>query len=430
MFRKKLSSLLIFLLILIFAFSNLVFAENSDLVYIIPLKEEITKASERYVEISVEEAEKVGANQIIIELDTYGGLVDSAEKIKNYLLGTDIPTTCFINSKAESAGVLIAISCDEIFMSPQGTIGSAETIPNNEKVLSMWKSMLRNVSQIQGRDPKIIEAMADVDTLVEGLSEKGKLLNLTALEAEENKISDGTKANLEEVIKEVASKNYESHIVKEDWATKIAKIFSQQWISSLLLILGFVGLIVEFFVPGFGLPGIIGGLSLFLFFGANLLVGNASWLSLMFFIVGTIFIVIEIFVPGFGFPGIAGTILTIFGLATSMQTLQQAFTAILLALILGAIALAIIFKYGLNSRTFKSITLYKSIRGNSNIEIKEKNLVKIGDKGKAITKMRPYGFVELESGKFDATAESSFINQEALVEVIDIKGNTIIVKEI
>lgn len=433
MIKCRTNRIIAFLLFLLLAFSPTVFASDQakEVVYVIPLKEEITKASERYIDISIKEAEKIGANKIIIDLDTYGGLVDSAEKIKNYLLETDIETTCFINSKAESAGVLIAISCDKIAMSKTGTIGSAETIPNTEKILSMWKSMLRNVAQIQGRDSKIVEAMADSSIVIDGLSEKGKLLNLTAKEALDYKISDKTVDNIDDVISFVSSGDVEVKTANEDWATKIAKIISQQWVSSLLLVLGFVGLIVEFFVPGFGLPGIIGGLSFFLFFGSNILVGNASWFSIMFFILGGILIIIEVFIPGFGLPGIAGTVLCVLGLITSMQTVQQAFTAILLALLVAVITITVIFKYGLNSRTFKNITLEKSIRGHSSeIPQTEDNLVVVGDRGITLTKMRPYGFVKIGGEKFDASAESNFINEGVEVEVIRIYGNKIIVKEI
>lgn len=430
MIIKKKRRIFFILLVLILSFSSISLASNNvDSVYVIPLREEITKASERYVEISIGEAERMEADKIIIELDTYGGLVDSAEKIKNHLNQTDIDTICFIDSKAESAGVLIALSCDEIYMSPYSTIGSAETIPNTEKVMSMWKAMLRNAAQNSGRDPQVLEAMADSDVVIEGVTEPGKLLNLTTQEAIELNIADGTADNLNDVLALVDAEGAEIVVIEEDWSTRVAKILSQQWISSLLLVIGLSALITEFFVPGFGLPGIVGAIALFLFFGSNILVGNSSWISLMFFVLGAILIVVELFVPGFGLPGIAGTLLTIFGVVTSMQTIEQAFAAILIALVVGILTLYMIFKFGLNSRTFKSITLEQSIQGNSNMAVGDKELVRVGDVGSTITIMRPYGFVLINGDKFDASAESNYIRKDALVEVIAIKGNTIIVKE-
>lgn len=428
--NKKRIRILTFLLIFLLGFSSISMAQNDkDLVFVVPVREEITRATQRYIDIAIKEAESKGASMILFELDTYGGLVDATEKIKNHITSTNIETTCFIDNKAESAGVLLAISCDNIVINPYGTIGSAETIPNNEKILSMWKSMLRNVAQNKGRDPEIVEAMADVDVTIEGISEKGKLLNLTAEEALGFGIADGIASTQEEVLEFLGLEDVRVEVVEEDWSTKIGKLLSSQLVSSLLLIIGLLGIIVEFFVPGFGLPGIVGGVALFLFFGGNLMVGNASWFSIMFFLVGVILLVIEVFVPGFGLPGIAGIILTIFGIATSMQSMQHAITAILMALITAIVAVVIIFKFGLNSRTFKSITLEQSIKGSSHVNIEGKMLVKVGDRGVTATMMRPSGFVEIDENRFDATAISDYIPKGTIVEVVRIEGSKIIVKE-
>lgn len=431
MLKRKNLRILIITLTFFLIFTGPYFsAASEDLVYVVPVREEITQATKRYIDLAISEAESLGADMIVFELDTYGGQIDSVEQIKNYIISTDIETTCFIDNKAESAGVLFAISCDNIIMSPYGTIGSAETIPNTEKILSMWKSMLRNVAQNKGRNSVVIEAMADVDVIIEGLSEKGKLLNLTTQEALELGIADNQAASLEDLIELLGFKDARVEIIQEDWATKLGKFLSSQKVSSVLLVLGFVGLIIEFFVPGFGLPGVVGGLSLVLFFGSNLMVGNASWFSIIFFLVGVILLVVEAFIPGFGLPGISGIILTILGIVTSMQSLQQAFTAILMAMIITIVTVVIIFKYGFNSRTFKSITLNKSITGSSNPNLIGKKLVEPGDRGIATTMMRPTGFIEINEKKFDATAESNYIAKGKEVEIIKIEGNKIIVKEI
>lgn len=427
--KKKISILTLIILLIILG-TNVLATNSDELVYIIPVREEITSATERYIKLSIEEAENLNSDLIIFELDTYGGRIDSIEKIKNYITGTNIPTVCYIDSKAESAGVLFAISCDEIYMSPYGTIGSAETIPNTEKILSMWKSLLRNVAQNKGRDPDIIESMADADIEIEGIIEKGKLLNLTANEAEELEISDGTYNNIDELIEKIGYKDANIEIQKEDWTTKFAKKMSTQTASSLLLTVGFVGLVVEFFIPGFGLPGIVGGLSLLLFFGSNLLVGNASWLSLIFFIVGAVLLAIELFVPGFGLPGISGIVLVILGISTSMQTVQGAFTALLMAMVITVIIVYLIFRFGLNSRTFENITLEASIQGDSNRNIERDKTVVVGDKGIAATIMRPSGFIEINGETYDGIAESNYITKGAAVEVVKVTGGKIIVKEI
>lgn len=430
--KRSFRKIIIFLFIILLASANLVFAESQeDTIYILPLREEITKASSRYVDQAIKEAEDLGASQIVLDLDTYGGLVDGAEEIKNLLLDSSLPTACYINSKAESAGVLISLACDKIYMSPRGTIGSAETIPNTEKILSMWKALLRNTAQVQGRDPEIFEAMADKDIEISGISQKGTLLNLTAKEAEDLKVSDGTEKDLDDLIKSLGYTSYTKVYASEDWATKFAKTISQQWVSSILIVLAFVGLVVELLMPGFGIPGIISLVSFALFFGSNLMVGNASWISLICFMVGAVLIVVELFVPGFGLPGIAGITLSIIGLATSMASLQQALTSIVIAIVVTILVIYLIFKFGLNSRTFNKITLNTSIKGTSGPDKKAENVeIKVGDRGKTLTMLRPYGFIETNGIKFDASSESTFIDKDRTVEVIKLHGNTIIVKEI
>ena len=100
---------------------------------------------------------KENPKAIIFEIDTYGGVIVEAEKIKNLIISSPVPTIAYVNNKAESAGVLIAIAADNVVVSNTATIGSAETIPNTEKVLSMWRGLLRDTAQYRNRDPEIIE---------------------------------------------------------------------------------------------------------------------------------------------------------------------------------------------------------------------------------------------------------------------------------
>ncbi len=169
----KWKRLVIISVIFLLLFSIVALAEGSGDVYVIPIQGEINKATYNYLKSTLNDILAKSPKAIIFEIDTYGGLIDQAEKIKNLIIGLDIPTISFVNSKAESAGgVLITISSEKVVMANSSTIGSAETIPNTEKVLSMWRSFLRDVAQLRGRDPKIIEAMADTDIYIEGISEK------------------------------------------------------------------------------------------------------------------------------------------------------------------------------------------------------------------------------------------------------------------
>ncbi|MDD2397374.1 MAG: nodulation protein NfeD, partial [Tissierellia bacterium] len=163
---------------------------TGDKVYVVPIKGEINRATNYFVKNTIEELEHEGAKAIIFEIDTYGGLIDQAQQIKDSIISTDIPTISFVNNNAQSAGVLITIASERVVMAKNATIGSAETIPNTEKALSMWRAILRDTAQYRGRNSDIIEAMADKDIEIEGINEIGKLINLTSNEALEYGIAD------------------------------------------------------------------------------------------------------------------------------------------------------------------------------------------------------------------------------------------------
>lgn len=406
--------------------------EDKEKILKVPLREEITNASAEYIKKSVDYAKDIEASAILFEIDTYGGSVDAAEAIKTKILSTHIKTVAYINTKAESAGVLISIACEKIAMHPTATIGSAETIPNTEKVLSMWRSMLRSTAQQRGRDVEVVEAMADKDIYIEGFSEKGKLLNLTATEAKNKKIADYISETDTELIKELGFTNPEIIEYNADISTKILKLLSTQLVSSIILILGFVSIAVELFVPGFGIPGIIGIICFALFFGANILTGVGSLVSVFLFILGIILLLVELVTPGFGVPGITGILLVMFGIGTSMRSMEEAVLAILLSLIISVVVIVVLLKFGFNSRTFDKVMLKASspneaVFKNENLDFENIN---IGDEGISETVLRPSGYIILNGKKFDAISESEWIQKGKKVVVTSIKGKKITVKEI
>ena len=197
--RKRRVSIMLFMLI-VFLVSGLSFGESKGNVYVIPIEGEINKATYRFVRDSMKDIDPNTTDAIIFDIDTYGGLVDQAINIKDLIVSSPVPTISYVNNKAVSAGVLITIASENVAMANGATIGSAETIPNEEKVLSMWRGVLRDTAQLRGRDSELIEAMADKNLEIEGIISKGKLLNLTSQEAKEYGISDVSANNYEEIL--------------------------------------------------------------------------------------------------------------------------------------------------------------------------------------------------------------------------------------
>lgn len=407
------------------------FAERSmGDVYVIPIKGEINRATYNFINSTLNKVMENSPQAIIFEIDTYGGLIDEAEKIKNLIMSLDVPTISFVNNKAESAGVLLTISSERIVMARSSTIGSAETIPNTEKVLSMWRSFLRDVAQQRGRDPRIVEAMADSDIQIEGLSEKGKLLNLTSSEALQLGLADLIADSYEEIL---ANFNipYNSIVqVDESLELRFSKFLASSLISTLLITLGLIGLVIEVFSPGFGVGGIISIISFGLFFAGNIMAGNSQWTSLIIFVIGLILLVIEAISPGFGLPGISGIILLIIGIILAMGSIQLAVMSLSISIILTAIITIILIKQGKNIEAFKKIILSTRQEGEQGYISSPLKTEYLNKEGIAVSDLRPSGVIEIDKEKLDALSEGKFIPKGSQIKVIRVEGSKIIVRRV
>jgi membrane-bound serine protease (ClpP class) len=424
--KKHKVFLLVFLIV--FILSNLGFAETKGEVYVVPIKGEINKATYNFLDDTLNKLMKKNVQGIIFEIDTYGGLIDQAEKIKNLIVSLNVPTISYVNNKAESAGVLITIASERVVMSPTATIGSAETIPNTEKILSMWRSFLRDTAQYRGRNSDIIEAMADKDMYVEGVSEIGKLVNLTSKEAMKHGIADFVSDDYKEIISYFDIENANIVKVEEGLQIKLAKYISNPYVSSLLLTLGFVGFIVEILTPGFGIGGTISIIGFGLYFGGNILAGNSNWTSLALFVTGLILLVIEGMIPGFGLPGISGIILVVAGTILAMESLSTAILSLSIAIIITTIATIILLKLGFRSKVFNKVILtthQKDEKGYLSVDSKDEYLNK---EGLTVSELRPTGFIEIDGKRLDALSEEGFIPRKIPIKVVRVEGSKIFVR--
>ena len=415
------------LLIILILFSSYSFAEE-DTVYVVPIKGEINRAVGNYVSNTVEKLNKKNAKGIIFEIDTYGGLIDEAINIKDAIVDVDIPTISFVNNKAESAGVLITIASDNVVMSPNATIGSAETIPNTEKELSLWRAVLRDTAQYRGRDSEIIEAMADKDIEIKGISPKGKLVNLTSQEALEVEVTDYISNDYDDILNEFGLSNVKIVHETESIQLKLAKYISNPYVSSLILTIAFVGMIIEIFTPGFGIGGTISIIGFGLYFGGNILAGHSHWTSLALFITGLILLVVEGIVPGFGLPGISGIIFVLIGIVLAMDSLGIALLSMSIAIIITSIVTTILVKLGFRSTMLDRIILKDNKeKKNKYISSDSKDMM-LNKKGITVSSLRPSGFVDIDGEKLDVLSDEGFIPKDTMVKVVRVEGSKIFVR--
>lgn len=425
---KKNKAIIMALFLMVLILSQTAYADNGGDVYIVPIKGEINKATYNFLNHTMAQLLNENPAAIIFEIDTYGGLIDEAEKIKSLIVSSPVPTIAYVNNKAESAGVLITIAAEKVVMANSATIGSAETIPNTEKILSMWRGLLRDTAQYRNRNSEVIEAMADKDIEIEGLVSKGKLVNLTSAEAVKYGIADLSTDNYNEILEyfNLGSANIQK--VDESLQVKLAKYISNPYISSLLLTLGFVGLVIEILTPGFGIGGTISIIGFGLYFGGNILAGNSHWTSLVLFVTGLILLVIEALVPGFGLPGISGIILVLVGTVLAMDSFGAAVLSLSIAIIITTIVTIILIKMGFKSKMLNKIVLdteHKDEKGYLSVNSMNQYMDK---EGITITELRPAGFIEIEGIKLDALSDGGFIPKNSNIKVVRVEGSKIFVR--
>ncbi len=415
-------------MILILLSTTNVFASEPSKAYVVPIKGEINRATHNYVRDVVNDLNNMDVEAIIFEIDTYGGVVDEAIKIKDIILSTNIPTIAFVNNKAASAGVLITIAGEHIVMSENAVIGSAETEPNTEKILSMWRGVLRDTAQFRNRDPLLVESMADRDIEIEGVIKKGKLLNLTAKEAKELGLADLLSSDYNEMLDEFEITADSIVIMDEGLQVKLSKYVSNPYISTILLTLGFVGLVVEILTPGFGLGGTISLMGFGLYFGGNILAGNSNWTSLVLFIVGLGLLIIEGIVPGFGLPGIGGIVFILTGVALAMDSLSAALLSLSIAIIITALVAIVMVKFGFKSKLLNKIILTNKLDSEKGY-LSTTTMSELMDlEGISLTELRPSGFIIIDSQKYDALAESGYIPKNTAIKVVKVEGSKIFVR--
>lgn len=310
------------LYLLFFAFLLSVFqvcnaSDSLSVIYRIRLDSDIDKSSQRLVVLGLEKAAEAGADYVMIDIDTYGGAVDAADSIRSAVLRYEKPVVAYVNMQAASAGALISIACDSIYMKSGSSIGAATVVDQSGNVMpdkyqSFMRGMMRSTAQANGRDPHIAESMTDT----------ANVLSLTPSEALEVGYCEGIYENVDEVARAITGGN--GFVIKsmdEDMSflDKLIQLLLNPLLQSIFMMMIVGGIFVEIRTPGIGLPLITAIVGALLYFAPGYLGNLVSYWEILLFVAGLLLIGIEIFViPGFGVAGITGIIAVIVSLAFAM----------------------------------------------------------------------------------------------------------------
>jgi len=425
---------------------SLSFAQK-PIVYVAPIEGVIDLGLAPFVQRALQEADSTGAKAIILDINTFGGRVDAAVLIRDALLESPVLTVAFVNKRAISAGALISLASEKLVMAEGGTIGAATPVqiglpgtpaqPVEEKTVSYMRKEFRATAEGRNRPHLIAEAMVDADVEIPGLIEKGKLLTLTTKEALEAHMADFQANSLDAVLLSLNLQNAEVRHLSETWAESLVRFLTHPIVSSLLMTLGIMGIIVEIRVPGFGLPGLVGFISLGLFFWGHTLVRLAGLEEFLLVSLGLILVALEIFfIPGFGIAGIFGILALIGGLGLSLigsgatwdswlSALGQVSLSILVAILVALFLLRYFQRLPFGKRLLLKTSLLSKEGYASSPEEDQRWL---GQRGTAATDLHPSGIAHLNGNRLDVVSDGEFINAGQPVEVVRVDGNRIVVR--
>lgn len=430
--------------------SNFAWANgDSNSVFVFEIQEEIAEPVWHNLQIAFDQAEKQNAQVFVINMNTYGGGVEMADSIRTAILRYETPVYMLINNNAASAGALISIACDKIFMTPGATIGAATVVtqdgaPAIDKYQSYFRSKMRATAEVTGRDPDIAEAMVDEDKFIEGISEEGKLLTFTVKEAIKHKYCEGEVADLNELLKNNNLIGYKVITYEPTTIDHLISVLINPAVSGILIMLMLGGIYFELQSPGIGFPIAASVVTALLFFAPLYLQGIAENWEIIIFFIGLILLAVEILIiPGTGFTGVLGVICIFTGLTLSMienvqfdftmvsfNGILTSFSVVLFACLMVAILTIVLLPKMLNNGTLDALVLNNSQEikdGYIGVDSSIKEI--IGKNGITATDLRPSGKVIINNSNYDATSLGGYIEKGQPIVAVQTEGPQLIVKK-
>lgn len=394
-------------------------ADSLTVFYRIRLDQNIDPAARRLVTLGLEKAAAAEADYILLDLNTYGGAVDAADSIRNAILRCDRPVISFVNMQAASAGALISIACDSIYMKTGSSIGAATVVDQAGNVMpdkyqSFMRGMMRSTAQATGRDPKIAESMVDT----------ANVLSLTPSEAIEVGFCEGVCEDEFEVARKVAgSDDFIIRNMEDDisWLDRLIQFLLNPLLQSIFMMMIIGGIFVEIRTPGIGLPLVTAIVGALLYFAPAYLGDLVSYWEILLFVVGLVLIGVEIFVlPGFGVCGILGIIAVVLSLAFAMVdnaelfhwdgslNLQPILRPIGIVIISASAAIfgsVLLVRKLFATRSFDHIALRQELKADEGFTGVASGLESfVGETVTVFTDLRPSGKVKTADGRiFEAT---------------------------
>lgn len=430
-------------------------------VYVVQVTGTIDLGLAPYLDRVLGEAERAGAAAVVIEIDTPGGRLDAVIQMRDSIIDSPLRTIALVDSTAFSAGALVAIASNEIYMTPGSVMGAATPVLGgtgevaDEKTISAVRATFEAAAEENGRDPIVAAAMVDTSIAIDGLVDEGQLLTLTVSQAVEFGYADGVVANLSALLSELGLADRELVETSPSFAESIVRFVTNPLLAGLLLLGGLLLIVGDFFSGGVGVAALAGVGLLAVFFWGHLLAGLAGWEDVALVVIGVALIAVEVFVlPGFGVAGILG--LVSLGAGTFLAMLYRDFdfvrtddlvragTTVVLSLLGAVIGFVALLVFVSRRGPLAGLVLHAGsgdatplpdrtssgwlgwFDGDARLEsdrrpsgpapVEERSLV--GATGVAVSDLRPAGVAEIEGERVDVVTSGELVPRGAPIEVV------------
>jgi membrane-bound serine protease (ClpP class) len=420
--------------------------------FVVPIEQEIDLGLAPFVERVLAGA---GADDtVILHLNTFGGRIDAAVRIRDAVLASRARTIAFIDKRAISAGALISLATNTIVMARGATIGAATPVqieggkmqPVEQKVVSYMRKEMKATAEARGRRGDIAEAMVDSSVVVEGWGEKNTTLTLTTTEALKLGVASFTAETLAEVCAENRCSAQDPVHTEPNWAERAAGFLTDSTVSSVLIALGMLGIMLELNAPGHALAGGLGVLALILFFFGHYVVHLAGWGAILLFVVGAAAIVFEVFFwPGHGVLAIAGALAILaslslalmgggalpFGVTVALGWVTHAVARVLGAMMATALVMILASRWLPQSRLGRRFILDTAITAQAGPTVgalDQDTPALVGPGGVAATALRPAGKAIFDGKRVDVVTDGVYIDAGTEVIVASVEGARVVVR--
>jgi len=441
----------------IFIFLLFVSSLVSEIIYKVPIDGTIDLGLPPFIKRVISQAESEKAEAIIFEINTFGGRVDAATQIKDAILSSKITTIAFINRRAISAGALISLSCEKIYMTEGGLIGAATAVDmsgkkGSEKVISFMREEMASTAEKRGRNTEIARGMVDEELQfthlvinndsisvndIEGRKD-GKLISLTTEQAIKYNISDGKAETFSDLIIELGYSKYEVKQNIENWSESLVRFLTNPVVASLLTTFGFLGILFELQSPGWGIPGFVGLVCLILSLSASYIAQLATMSDMLLIITGFTLIMLEAFViPGFGIVGISGLGIILYGLylllipdvPVSEEVLGGAMDGFTIGLLGALVGIYLLLKVMIKTKFWEQLTAPGSQKKEDGFTNSFGWETLVNEIGKTDTDLNPSGWVIVKKNRVFVVSEGDFIDKGESVKILSVDGNRILVRK-